>query len=98
MRDSREAVQKGLIHTESEIDDFNRYERSVDREWGEEMYMIIIEPDPQLERLRRLDAWLSRLKVWQRYLLAMPFVLMQAGITVWLNSLLPAVDPTVIRF
>jgi len=72
--------------------------RSVDREWGEEMYMIIIEPDPQLERLRRLDAWLSRLTVWQRYLLAMPFVLMQAGITVWLNSLLPAVDPTVIRF
>jgi hypothetical protein len=72
--------------------------RSVDREWGEEMYMIIIEPDPQLERLRRLDAWLSRLTVWQRYLLVMPFALMHAGITVWLNSLLPAVDPTVIRF
>jgi len=71
---------------------------SVDREWGEEMYMIIIEPDPRSEQLRRLDAWLSRLTVWQQYLLALPFALIQAGLSVWLNSLLPAVDPTLIRF
>lgn len=56
--------------------------------------MIVIEPDPRLERLRRLDAWLSRLTVWQLYLLVMPVALICAGISVWVNSLLPAIDPT----
>jgi hypothetical protein len=30
----------------------------VGREWGEELCMIIVEPDPRLEQLRRLDEWL----------------------------------------
>jgi len=66
--------------------------RSEDREWADELYMIIVEPDPRLEQLRRLDEWLSQLTSWQQYLLAMPFGLISAGVTLWLNSVLPAVD------
>jgi hypothetical protein len=62
------------------------------------MFMIIIEPDPRLQRVQRLNAWLSGLKVWQLYLLVLPFALIYAGVPIWLNSLLPAIDPEVIRF
>jgi hypothetical protein len=65
----------------------------VDWEWGEELCTITVEPDPRLEQLRRLDAWLTRLTVWQHYLLITPFALITAGLTVWLNSCLPLVDP-----
>lgn len=62
-------------------------------EAGEEVYVIVVEPDPRLEQLRRLDEWLSHLTVWQLHLLSVPFALVIVGITVWLNSLLPPVDP-----
>jgi len=68
----------------------------VDRERGEEVYAIVVEPDPRSERLRRLDEWLSHLTVWQRHLLIVPFVLVIAGIAVWLNSVLPPVDPNLL--
>jgi hypothetical protein len=63
------------------------------RERGEELYAIAVEPDPRLERLRRLDEWLSHLTVWQRHLLIVPFALVIAGIAVWLTLVLPPVDP-----
>jgi hypothetical protein len=62
-------------------------------EWGEELSTIIVEPDPQLEQLRRLEEWLSHLTVWQQHLLTMPFAFVGAGISAWLNSVLPPVDP-----
>ena len=68
----------------------------VDPEWGEELYTIVVEPDPRLEQLRRLDEWLSHLTVWQEFLLFVPFALVIAGITVWLNSVLPPVDPNLL--
>jgi len=71
---------------------------SVDREWGGGDVHDHHRADPQLEQLRRLDAWLSELTVWQRYLLALPLVLIPAGILVWLDWLLPVVDPNVMRF
>jgi hypothetical protein len=46
-----------------------------------------------LEQLRRLDNWLSRLKVWRQNLLATPFALITAGLTIWLNLALPLADP-----
>jgi hypothetical protein len=64
-----------------------------DRERGEEVYAVVVEPDPRLERLRRLDEWLSNLTVWQQHLLCVPFALVIAGIAIWLNSVLPAADP-----
>jgi hypothetical protein len=64
-----------------------------DRERSEEVYAIVVEPDARLERLRRLDEWLSHLTVWQRHLLIVPFALVIAGIAVWLNLVLPPVDP-----
>ena len=55
-----------------------------------------VEPDPRLEQLRRLDEWLSHLTVWQQHLLTVPFALVIAGITVWLNSVLPPVHPNLV--
>jgi hypothetical protein len=72
--------------------------RSVDRERGENMYMTIIEARSSIGAVAVADAWLSRLTVWQQYLLATPFALIRAGIAVGLNSLLPAVDPNVSPF
>jgi hypothetical protein len=66
-----------------------------DRERGEELSAIIVEPDPRLEQLRRLDDWLSHLTVWQRLLLIVPFALVIAGIAA-LNSVLPPVDPNLL--
>jgi len=68
----------------------------VDREWGEELYVIVVEPDPRLEQLRRLDEWLSHLPVWQLHLLSVPFALVIAGIAIWLNSVLPPADPNLL--
>jgi hypothetical protein len=68
----------------------------VDREWGEELCMIIVEPDPRLEQLRRLDEWLSHLTAWQHHLLAMPFALVSVGITLWLNTFMPPADPNLL--
>jgi hypothetical protein len=56
----------------------------VDRERDEELYAAI-EPDPRLQRLRRLDEWLSHLTVWQLLLVTMPFALVIAGIAIWLS-------------
>ena len=69
---------------------------SVGWEWGEELCTIIVEPDPRLEQLRRLEEWLSHLTVWQQHVLTMPFAFVGAGITVWLNSVLPPVDPNLL--
>jgi hypothetical protein len=55
--------------------------------------MIVVHPDPRLEQLRRLDNWLSRLKVWRQNLLATPFAPITAGLTVWLNSAVPLANP-----
>jgi hypothetical protein len=70
----------------------------VDREWGEELCTIIIirELDPRLEHLRCLDEWLISLTAWQQHLVAMAFALLSAGVTVWLNSVLPPVDPNLL--
>ena len=65
-------------------------------EWNEELCTIIIEPDPRLEQLRRLEEWLSHLTVWQQHLLTMPFAFVGAGISVWLNSVLPPVEPNLL--
>jgi hypothetical protein len=54
--------------------------------------VIMVEPDPRLAQLRRLDEWLSHRTVLQQHLLIMPFALISAGITLWLNSVLPPVD------
>jgi hypothetical protein len=57
------------------------------------------EPLPQQTesaQLRRLDEWLSHLTVWQLHLVTMPFALVIVGITFWLNSLLPPVDPNLL--
>jgi hypothetical protein len=64
----------------------------IDRECGEELYVIVVEPD----RLRRLDEWLSHLTVWQLHLVTVPFALVIVGIAFWLNSLLPPVDPNLL--
>ena len=58
--------------------------------------LLAVEPDPRLEQLRRLDEWLSHLTVWQQHLLTVPFALVIAGITVWLNSVLPPVHPNLV--
>jgi hypothetical protein len=55
--------------------------------------MIVVEPAPRLEQLRRLDEWVSGLTIWQQHLLATPFAFVSAGIAAWLNSVLPPVDP-----
>jgi hypothetical protein len=55
--------------------------------------MILVDTDPRLERLQRLDNWLSRLTVWKQNLLATPFALITAGLTVWLNLAVPLADP-----
>ena len=60
------------------------------------MQLIIAEPDSRLEQLRRLEEWLSHLTVWQQHLLAMPFAFVGAGITVWLNSVPPPLDPNLL--
>jgi hypothetical protein len=59
---------------------------------GEELYVIVVKP----EQLRRLDEWLSHLTVWQLHLLCVPIALVIVGITFWLNSLLPPVDPNLL--
>ena len=64
-----------------------------DQEWGKEPCMIVVETDPRLEQLRRLDNWLSRLTAWKQNLLATPFALITAGLTVWLNSAVALADP-----
>jgi hypothetical protein len=64
-----------------------------DLDWGGKLCMISVEPDPRLDQLRQLDEWLTRLTVWQHYLLISPFALITAGLTVWLNSAVPLVDP-----
>ena len=66
-----------------------------DRERGEELYAAV-EPDPRLQQLRRLDEWLSHLTVWQLHLLCLPIALVIVGIALWLNSLLPPVDPNLL--
>jgi len=63
------------------------------QEWGKEPCMIVVDTDPRLEQLRRLDNWLGRLTVWKQNLLAAPFALITAVLTVWLNSAVPLVDP-----
>ena len=63
-----------------------------DREPGEEVFAIVVEPDPRLEQLRRLDDWLSHLTIWQLLLVTMPFALVIAGIAIWLSSAPPPVD------
>jgi hypothetical protein len=64
-----------------------------DRGWGGKLCMIIVEPDPRLDQLRRLDAGLTRLAVWQHCLLITPFALITAGLTAWLTLAAPLVDP-----
>ena len=64
----------------------------IDQEWGKEPCMIVVEPDPRLEQLRRLDEWLGLLAIWQQNLLATSFVLITAGLTVWLNLAVPLAD------
>jgi hypothetical protein len=49
-----------------------------------------------LEQLRRLEEWLSHLTVWQQHLVTMQFAFVGAGITFWLNSVLPPVDPNLL--
>ena len=56
------------------------------------MDVIGLEP----EQLRRLDERLSHLTVWQLHLLSVPFVPVIAGLAVWLNSVLPPVDPNLL--
>jgi hypothetical protein len=67
-----------------------------DQEWGKEPCMIVVDTDPRLEQLRRLDNWLSHLTVWGQNLLATPFALITAGLTVWLNLAVPLADPKVL--
>ena len=55
--------------------------------------MTVVDPDPRLEQLRRLDNWLSRLTVRKQNLLATPFALITAALTIWLNSAVPLADP-----
>jgi hypothetical protein len=64
-------------------------EGEIDREWGEELYVIVVKP----EQLRRLDEWLSHLTVWQLRLVTLSLALVIVGIAVLLNSVLPPVDP-----
>lgn len=64
----------------------------IDREWGEELYVIVVKP----EQLRRLDEWLSHLTVWQLRLVTLSFALVIVGIAVLLNSMLPPVDPNLL--
>jgi hypothetical protein len=45
------------------------------------------------ETITAADNWLSRLKVWRQNLLATPFALITAGLTVWLNLAVPLADP-----
>ena len=54
----------------------------VDRERGEELDAAV-EPNPRLQRLRRLDEWLSHLTTWQLLLVTIPFSLVIAGIAIW---------------
>jgi hypothetical protein len=67
----------------------------IDREWGQELCTIIVEPDPRLQQLRRVDECLSRLSVWQQHLLVTPFALITAVLTVW-NSAVPLADPNLL--
>jgi hypothetical protein len=63
---------------------------------GKEQCMTVVDPDPRLEQLRRLDNWLSHFTVWRQNLLAIPFALITAGLTVWLNLAVPVADPKVL--
>ena len=64
----------------------------IDQEWGKELGMIVVHPDPRLEQLRRLDDLLRRFTVWKQNLLATPFALITAGLAVWLNLAVPLAD------
>lgn len=69
-------------------------------EWSDELYVIVLYPDPRaerlqrrLEQLQRLDDWLQQLTRWEQWLLPVPFALFTGWLGVWLNSLLPPIDP-----
>jgi hypothetical protein len=69
-------------------------------EWSDDLCVIVLYPDPRaerlqrrLEQLQRIDDWLQQLGPCEQRLLPAPFALFVGGLVVWLNLLLPPIDP-----
>ena len=74
-------------------------------EWGDDLCVMVLYPDPRVDRLQRrlgqlqrVEDWLQRLSPWKQRLLPVPFALFTGCLGVWLNSLLPPMEPNQLAF
>jgi len=66
---------------------------------------MVLYPDPRtkrlqrrLDQLERIEAWLQQLSPWEQRLLPVPFAFFTACLVVWVNLLLPPIDPNQLVF
>jgi hypothetical protein len=74
-------------------------------EWGDDLCVMVLYPDPRavrlhrrLGQLQRVEDWLQWLSPWKQRLLPVPFALFTGCLGVWLNSLLPPMEPNQLAF
>ena len=74
-------------------------------EWGDDLCVMVLYNDPRADRLQRrlgqlqrVEDWLQRLSPWKQRLLPVPFALFTGCLGVWLNSLLPPMEPNQLAF